>query len=673
VLTALVLVGLFVTAVPARHEQITTLSNLPTGIDPAALRSGLERSGLTMGFYAAWRLGMEIVFAAVCVALGAVIFWRRSDRRVALLVALLLVLLGTTFWDTISALSIYHPIWERVGLGLAELRAGSLFLVFYIFPDGRFVPRWTRWLAVVLVLGVASDILFPGSPLAVDNFPIPLFILFMLSWLLTGVYAQIYRYRRVSGPVERQQTKWVISGFTAAIAGLLGVILFGEVLLPVGPGTPAELFGSTLITLFMLLIPLSLGVAILRYRLFDIDVLINRTLVYGALTTVVAGLYVLVVGGLGTLLQARGSLVISLFGAGLVAVSFAPLRDRLQRGVNRLMYGERDDPYAVISRLGERLEGTLAPEAALEAIAETVAGALKLPYAGITLKRDGEFVKAAEYGTPPGESVVLPLTYQGEAVGQLVLAPRSPGEAFSASDERLLGDLARQAGVAAYAVRLTADLQRSRERLVTAREEERRRLRRDLHDGLGPQLAAQTLKVGSARSLYPRDPAAAEALLSELEADIESSVSDIRRVVYDLRPPALDDVGLAGAIRDAAGQYETHELKIGVQAPEELPPLPAAVEVAAYRIVQEALTNVVRHAGARECEVRLSIVGRTLELEVSDDGTGLPPRRSAGVGLASMRERAEELGGTCVIGPSAYGGVRVTARLPLPEKESKGE
>ena len=149
----------------------------------------------------------------------------------------------------------------------------------------------------------------------------------------------------------------------------------------------------------------------------------------------------------------------------------------------------------------------------------------------------------------------MPLTYGAELVGRLNLAPRAPGEEFSSSDRRLLEDLARQAGVAAHAARLTADLQRSRERLVTAREEERRRLRRDLHDGLGPQLAAQTLKVGSARSLYGRDPAAADALLSELETNMEAAISDIRRLVYNLRPPALDELGLDGAIRESAAQY----------------------------------------------------------------------------------------------------------------------
>ncbi|MDQ5809281.1 MAG: sensor histidine kinase [Actinomycetota bacterium] len=251
----------------------------------------------------------------------------------------------------------------------------------------------------------------------------------------------------------------------------------------------------------------------------------------------------------------------------------------------------------------------------------------------------------------------------------MILAPRVPGEEFSSSDRRLLEDLTRQAGVAAHAARLTADLQRSRERLVTAREEERRRLRRDLHDGLGPQLAAQTLKVGSARSLYGRDPAAADALLSDLEANMEASIADIRRLVYNLRPPALDELELDGAIRESAAQYATNGLSISVDAPKSLPSLPAAVEVAAYRIVQEALTNVVRHAAANERVIHLRLDSE-LELEITDDGAGLPEDRSTGVGLSSMRERAVELGGRCLVEPSPTGGTRVLARLPLPEGEA---
>ena len=192
----------------------------------------------------------------------------------------------------------------------------------------------------------------------------------------------------------------------------------------------------------------------------------------------------------------------------------------------------------------------IAPKAVLETIVETIAQALKVPYAAINLRQDGaEFATAAEYGAPKGEPLILPLVYQRETVGHLIVASRAPGEIFSPADVRLLEDLARQVEVAVHAVRLTLDLQHSRERLVTTREEERRRLRRDLHDGLGPTLGYLTLGLDTACRLFAQDPKGAEALLRELKAQTQEAISEVRRLVYGLRPPALDDLGLIPAIR----------------------------------------------------------------------------------------------------------------------------
>jgi signal transduction histidine kinase len=248
-----------------------------------------------------------------------------------------------------------------------------------------------------------------------------------------------------------------------------------------------------------------------------------------------------------------------------------------------------------------------------------------------------------------------------------LVTPRPPGTSFSPADWRLLQGVAHQAGVAAHGVRLTADLQCSREQLVTAREEERRRLQRDLHDGLGPGLASLTLKLDTARNLLAHDPAAASALLMELKAQTQAIVVDVRRLVYDLRPLALDQLGLICAIREYAASLSDHdELQVSIEAPEHLPSLPAAVEVVAYRIVQEALTNVVRHAHARTCTIRFLLDDTPLlYLEIRDDGHGLPPSYRPGMGMHSMRERAAELGGTCVISSSPSGGTLVWARLPL--------
>ena len=568
-----------------------------------------------------------------------------------------------------------YVAWVSQWVGVPVVALATV-LLWLLFPGGRLPSRrwWiVVWIAVLgSVMSAAGEALAPGflevvsieNPFgiggAVGDFAGTVgtvgLILFLASMSLAAV-SLIVRLVRAQGE-ERQQLKWfalaaamMIGGFSAAF-----LLSFSPLLNEIG-----WFVGF----LGFMLFPVVVGIAILRHHLYEIDIIINRALVYGSLTAIVVGAYVLVVGGLGALLQPRGNLLVSILVVGLVAVLFQPLRARFQRGVNRLMYGERDEPYKVLSRLGRRLEGTLAPDAALKTIVETIAQALKLPYAAITLAQEGTFVTAAEYGTSSGEPLVLPLTYGPETVGQLILNPRAPEGAFTTSDLRALEDLARQVGVTAYAVRLTADLQRSRERLVTAREEERRRLRRELHDGIGPQLAALTLKLETARNKLANDPVA-DALLSDLAARARSAVVDVRRSVHALRPPALDELGLVPALRETAAQYDQGSFRISVEAPEDLPPLPAAVEVAAYHIAQEAITNVVRHAEARSCLVRLDLDDEVglLRLEVEDDGRGIGPERGTGVGLSSMRERAEELGGTCEIESVATGGTRVRVELP---------
>ncbi len=328
------------------------------------------------------------------------------------------------------------------------------------------------------------------------------------------------------------------------------------------------------------------------------------------------------------------------------------------------MYGERDEPYVVLSRLSQQLKTTLAPDTVLPGIAATVAQTLKLPYVALAVQRGERLEVVASAGEPVGDPMALPLVYQAERIGQLLVAPRAPGESFTPAERLLLDDIALQAGAALHAIRLTADLQRSREQLVAAREEERRRLRRDLHDGLGPQLASLTLTIAAARALLRRDAQAADQLLEELTTHAQAAIADIRRIVYDLRPPALDDLGLLLALREQAAAYQQAGLQITIDTPERLPALPAAVEVAAYRIVQEAVTNVVRHAGAQRCIVRLHI-DNGLWVEVQDDGRGLPATRRSGVGLTSIRERTTELGGTLTIESAAGKGTQVRVWLPL--------
>jgi len=487
----------------------------------------------------------------------------------------------------------------------------------------------------------------------------PVMIVVCMIMILVAI-ALNHRHAKYSDAVTRQQGRLVVS--TMAAAGTLAFVLVMIPKILLGH----MIVDRNILPVFPLMFLSALALAILRYRLFDIEIIINRTVVYGALTGLIVTIYALVVSAFGILFAAKGSPFIALLATGLIAVIFQPLRDRVQRSVNRLMYGERDDPYAVLSRFGERLEATLAPEAVLPTIVETVAHALKLSYTAIALRRGEDFAVVTAYGLPRGELLHLPLVYQGETIGQLILGPRSPNETFTPGDRRLLDDLAHQAGIAVHAVRLTADLQRSRERLVTAREEERRRLRRDLHDGLGPVLAAMSFRLDAVNNLMENDPDAARQLVLALKSQIQTSLDDIRQIAYDLRPPALDELGLVGALKEHVIAYsQSNNLQIAFDAPMDSLHLPAAVEVAVYRIALEAMTNVVRHAHANHCRISLS-VDEVLCLEISDDGGGVPINGRIGVGVTSMRERAEELGGTFVMAPIPAGGMGVVVRLPLP-------
>jgi len=672
--------GVFLAVLPAYYALIQrpcvddTTCNIAGAMTAKGL-SALAALGFSTPGYAAFYTIVWATNVVIWSGIGFLIFLRKFDDWLALLTAFFLVMFGLL--PTTDALLITYPAltFLVIFIGLAGQITHWLFLL--LFPNGRLVPRW---MVVLIPFAVIQSILFVAPPtwaFSTNNVPGWLHGLLALIVYSGIIIIQVYRYRRVSNAVERQQTKWVAFGITTvAIGSFLLAFLFTVVFPEVQQSdSPYSLF-QLAYPLLLLSLPLSIGTAILRYRLWDIDIIINRTLVYGLLTAFVVGFYILVVGYLGAIFRAEGNLLISLIATGLVAVLFQPLRNFLQRGVNRLVYGLRDEPYVALSRLGQRLRTTLEPDAVLLAIVTTVRETLKLSYAAIEVPEGATFALAAASGASPArEAIRLPLVHQGEVVGTLLIAPRDRDYTLTPADLRLLDDLTHQIGNAVHTVRLTSDLQaltrdlqRSREKLVAAREEERRRLRRDLHDGLGPMLSAVLLKVGLVRTLYRRDPETTETLLKQLESEIESVIADIRRVVYNLRPPALDELGLVGALREyiaSLGNNEAMPLHVSVDVPDTLPPLPAAVEVAAYRIAQEAVTNVLRHAAARSCIVRVRVEDG-LRIEVSDDGVGIDEAERAGVGLTSMRERAEELGGTFVIKRNEPQGTLVMACLSLP-------
>jgi signal transduction histidine kinase len=616
--------------------------------------------------------GMGVAVATLpWVLVGALIFWRKSHDPFGLLFSLATVLTGTYMIDGFvrDVIRDHFPHF-RFLINVIGSLMWIIPLAWYLFPNGQFANRSLRWLAIFWFLLIFPGSFFPGSPLDSDTWPSPFPQLILIIFAGSIGISLVYRYRRISGPVERQQIRWV--AFTGAI--FMGFVASAEwVFLLTQQTVLLGIIYNVLRYTSSAAFAIGIGISIFRYRLWDIDIIINRTLVYGGLTASIIGIYVLVVGVLGTTIQGRSNLLVSILATGLVAILVQPLRDRLQRGVNRMMYGERDDPVTVLSRLGQRLEGTLAPDAVLPSLVETVAQTLKLPYVAIEMTtEDGpDSTSAISHGQPQPDVVRLPLIYQTETIGQLVVSPRAHGEALSPMDRHLLENIAHQAGMAVHAVSLTADLQRSRQHIVTAREEERRRLRRDLHDGLGPNLASQGLKLAAVKQFLESNPSAAIPLLDQVMAQNKSIVDDVRRLVYGLRPPALDELGLVAAIRDSVASMDgKSQLQIEIAEPAEgLPPLSAAVEVAAYRIVLEALTNVIRHAQAKHCAIRFSVShngsSHELQIEIQDEGKGLSETYRAGVGLRSMRERAEEIGGTCVIESNARQGTCVSVKVPL--------
>ena len=663
------------------RPSLDYLDSDPDGMVRAAvLRAGLADLGLSPWFIAWFLVVVGGVQLVINYAMALLLVWRRP-RDVIVLVISVFLLASTcpTYPPDLPALRGSEPWHGYAATLLTYLFICSFYLLVLLFPSGRFVPRWLVVPAVAFVLFEAWAFFIVPEDQTMGN--VGPDVLLLATLLLTGVIGQVYRYRRVSGVVEREQTRVFAFGIGLAMTVFVALNIFLSVANLDRPDYPAvrgviiSMVFELLFSGLFLLATAALVVSVLRYRLFSIDIVINRTLVYVALTACVVGLYVLVVGGLGALLQTDSGGLAAFAAAGVIAIAFQPLRARLQRGVNRLLYGQRDEPYAVLSGLSRTLETTLAPAAVLPTIVQTVAEALHLPYVAIRLHREADAMGqiAAEAGTPGPIALELPLLYQGADVGSLQVAARAGDNSIAARDGALLEDLARQVGVAVHAVRLTSDLQRSRERIVTAREEELRRLRRDLHDGLGPRLASMTLRIETARDRLAHDPLA-DDLLGDLSERMEEAVIDIRRLVYGLRPPALDDLGVVGAVRQIAGSFDSSGVALQLDVPDALPPLSAAAEAAAFRITQEALTNVVRHARASRCTISLTAnpAATLLTVSISDDGDGIDPSERRGIGLRAMRERAEELGGSLEVDSEPGVGTRVTAVLPCQWTDDHG-
>jgi signal transduction histidine kinase len=471
----------------------------------------------------------------------------------------------------------------------------------------------------------------------------------VLISFLVAVVSLGLRWRR-AGPQQRRLLSWTIFCTVSLVVAL-------------GLEVPATLSAAWVVAATAL--PAATLIAIVRYGLYDIDLIVHRSVLYGSLVLILTAVYI---GAVLVAVQPFPEQTLAVHAAGTAAavLAAAPLRRILQRRLDRWLYGDRARPYDVLSRLGQSLEHFLPPADVFPTVAACAAEALKLPYVGVSLDTASGTRVLVEHGRSRGwPQVRLAMTHRGTVVGELVAEARSPEERLGRRERRLLGELARQAAPAAQSVQLEQDLLRARERLVRAREDERLRIRRDLHDGVGPSLAGVRMQVDVARQLLEGRDERAGDLLGRAVQNLTATAKEVRRVVDGLRPPALD-LGLLAALREVAARFSGPAFTVEVVTEGELGPLPAAVEVAAYRIAAEAVTNTARHARARHCRIGLRRdAGAHLALEIVDDGDGFGPSATAGCGTASMRERCAELGGTCRTTAVRPHGTRVFAGLPL--------
>ena len=667
-----VLVCLNVTAVPAVYVQLAS--------PPQAVADVLATNGLSVQGFALYMAGVQAIFGVVCLAAAATVWWQLPAQPFPRFVAVLLVLCSAASPPNLQALVATFPAIEPLARLAQVLFLVGLITFPFLFPTGHFVPRWTRAPIVVLLAAIVGLSIGLGGSLS--DPPDPIGALMLLGFV-GGLAAMAYRYTRRSDSIARQQTKWVVaSGAVVLVVTVLDVVLLPLVPSPVPAelrSTPYDPISVTVMSVAYALLPVSICLAILRYRLWDIDSVINRALVYAILSAGLLGLYALVVTATSAVAQAATSGAAPLIATLLVAICVQPLHTRVQRFVNRVLYGDRDEPYRALARLGQQLESTLTPNAVLPTIVRGITEALRVPYAALEVRGGDGVVLSAATGTPTEPRLRLSMSFQNETMGELIISPRAPGEPFSTGDRSLLQDLARQAGVAAHAVLLAADLERSRLRLVMSREDARRRLGSDLHDGLGHRLAGLLRSTERISGLVVADPPVAKLALDELTQHTRAAIHEVRELAHQLHPPELELFGLVGALREQAERYASPTvggLRVSVEAPSELVSLPPAVESAAYLIACEALTNVERHSGAGRCCVRVSLAPPTadddldlygpasvLQVEVIDDGRGLDAG-GTGLGLASMRQRAAELGGRCWVTAAQPHGTRVCVRLP---------
>ncbi len=678
---------------------------------------GFARGGRVLLFGSPAQTWLDVIGATPFVALplvAAVVINKQPRNAVGWLIGIsgLATAVANFSGEYAAAALLLH---ERLPLGhfawwlsfwVWVVGSTSIPLVLLLFPDGRVLTRRWRWVGVAALLniGVVAIIqMFLPDPTGRAPVPNPVGIEALVPvgkiiavaegpalviLVLLGAVSFVLRYRRSNSDV-RHQLKWL----------LFALVLIPPAFLIDAIANPGPVTTSSSLTVVAAVVQfvtqtifvVAFAVAMLKYRLYDIDVVISRTLVYGALAAFITAVYVGIVVGIGTLIGSGGqpNLALSIVATAVVAVGFQPLRERLQRIANRLVYGKRATPYEVLSQFSERVAESYAADDVLPRMARVLADGTGAERAEVWLRSADSLRPAAHWPDRevaqerptlavtgqllpaiPSVNLAVPVLHQGILLGALTVTKRQ-GESLTPVEEKLLGDLASQAGLVLKNVGLTAellqrldDLRASRQRLVAAQDEERRRLERNLHDGAQQNLVALKVKLGLAEAFAEKDPAKAKELVGQLKADADEALETLRDLARGIYPPLLADKGLAAALESQARKAT---VPVAVDA-DGIGRYPQDIEAAVYFCSLEALQNIQKYAGASQASVRLAQSGGVLTVAVEDDGRGFDlSTAKKGAGLQNMEDRLDALGGTVEIISAPGSGATVTVRLPIGE------
>jgi signal transduction histidine kinase len=644
-------VALLIVSVPTAYVgQVSAL-----GPNAAAL----ARLGLTPEGYAATGLVLLSLLALICFLVGALLLWIAPGRGFATFSAAVLFLMGAAFPQTLEWLVASSPQWAPAAAILNVVSFAAFTAWLLTFPDGRFRQAWVAAVAVTVAASAVVQAVGITLGPAVDS---------LISVALFGALAVAFiaRHRSPDSSEDRARLRWVLLAIVAAITSLAAATVL-QAVFGVGPGTVADLAVQIGLVLAFTLIPLTIAAAVLRRGLWDARGSVARAATSGLVAIGAVAAYALLVVSL--VLVEVDRWVASVVSVAIVIVVAHPAYRWLRRRVNRALYGDRDDPRAVLAELTRLLEAGREPSTVLGTATLGLARLLGAPHIAIE-SADGRHEAQVGVAEPGWPTHVQPIERHDAVVGRLIVGTRDRDAALSARDVQVITAVGAQVGELLHAIELDEQLRDSRRRVVASREEERRRLRNDLHDGLGPALGAIALALAAAENSYETNPSKARELVADARKQVRSTVTEVRRIVHGLRPPALDEVGLMEAVSAYARGLAGHPMTVTVTATRDLPPLPAAVEVAAYRICVEAVNNAARHAAATTCDVRLDVESGWLHVSVEDDGRGIAAATAVGVGVESMRERTAELRGTFELSAKAGGGTRVLAVLPLGEGDS---